>query len=206
VTKQQQLRERLLIPCPVSCFDKISGQVNQIESLIADLLKLSRAGKSPEHVIKINLEYLTKKVFSSIKPENCVVELIISPDLPDIIGDLAGIERVFENIFNNAIQSKDPEEEKPVIKLGTRKAMGKTVICVEDNGVGINPDYLERIFNPRFSHGKAGINGLGLSITRRIIEAHGGRIWAKSAGKKLGAEFLLELPLAQKSINLSRPD
>jgi signal transduction histidine kinase len=102
---------------------------------------------------------------------------------------------VFQNLIENAAKFSR-EQQSPQIEIGG-KVNGQQVLCwVRDNGIGIPPQYLERIFGlfERLGRSEQG-TGIGLSLARRIVEKHGGRIWAESAGEELGSTFYFTLPV-----------
>ena len=122
------------------------------------------------------------------------VEWGLDDALPRVLADPVQIQRVLVNLITNAIESLDEVEgrsRKIVIHSAARE--GEPVLLeVRDNGVGLPPDAMDKIFEVYFTTKETGV-GLGLSLCRIIIEACGGRLWA-SRGKKHGAIFHLELP------------
>jgi two-component system, LuxR family, sensor kinase FixL len=110
--------------------------------------------------------------------------------------DAIRLVEVFQNLLDNAVRFSQGQPNS-VVRVGCRTDGDRRVVFVRDNGVGIEPQYLQRIFNlfeqldPRM-----GGTGLGLAITKRIIEVHGGAIWAESEGLGKGATFCFTLPEA----------
>ena len=87
------------------------------------------------------------------------------------------------------------DQPEPVLEIGSESRHGKNVIYVRDNGVGIDPGDLERVFDVfRRLDPRSSGTGVGLALARRIVEMHGGRIRAESEGKKSGSTFYVELP------------
>jgi signal transduction histidine kinase len=118
----------------------------------------------------------------------------LDDNLPPILADLVQLQRVLLNLLSNAIESLGATEGR-ARHLAVRAAtLGNKAVVLEvsDNGVGIAPGDLDHIFDPFFTT-KATGTGLGLSLCRIIVEAHGGRLWA-SAGEEHGATFHMELP------------
>jgi len=115
----------------------------------------------------------------------------------EIFADRTRIRQVMINLVNNAIKFT----EKGQVRLRADRRGGLITVCVRDTGVGIPPDNLEAVFQEftqvdTSSTRKAGGTGLGLPISRRLIEMHGGRLWAESAGVDgEGSAFFVELPL-----------
>ncbi len=105
----------------------------------------------------------------------------------------AQLIQVFQNLISNAIKYRKPDIQ-PAIHVSAAKKAGEWVICVRDNGIGIAPEYQERIFTPmKRLHGPEipGF-GIGLATCRKVIEHHGGRIWVESQAG-VGSNFCFSL-------------
>ena len=114
--------------------------------------------------------------------------------LPDIIADRVQVQQVLMNLMLNGIEAmKDAPGE--LVITSQRTDDGQLLISVSDSGVGIPPEQAGRIFEAFFTTKPRGI-GMGLSISRTIVESHGGRLWA-SANTTRGATFQFTLPLAR---------
>jgi C4-dicarboxylate-specific signal transduction histidine kinase len=124
-----------------------------------------------------------------------VLEIRRGPAGLAIVGDRVQIQQVLINLVLNAMDAvaEEPEVRRTVVVSVAKGATG-AVLAVRDRGRGIAPEHRTRLFEPLFSTKRNGM-GLGLSITRSIVEAHGGRIWAESAPDD-GTLFQVELPLA----------
>jgi signal transduction histidine kinase len=124
------------------------------------------------------------------------LEIAGSPDLPTVAIDQARMRQILGNLIDNAIRHTKPGGQ---IMLGAQVEGAKIAIWVQDDGEGIAPDDLARIFDrfyrsdPSRTHTNTGGSGLGLSITRRLVEMHGGTIEAHSEPGK-GATFIVRLP------------
>jgi two-component system nitrogen regulation sensor histidine kinase NtrY len=99
------------------------------------------------------------------------------------------IEQVLINLLKNAIQAFDEQSDKEINLTAYSNEKGRAVISVKDNGAGIDPDALEKIFIPFFSTKKSG-SGIGLSLSKQIMRQHEGNITVKSSLGE-GTEFLL---------------
>ena len=104
------------------------------------------------------------------------------------------INQVFSNLLDNALKYLAPNRPG-VIKISGHKEGEQSVYCIEDNGIGIAPEHQDKIFEilHQLDPGKAGGEGLGLSITHRIVEMHKGKIWIESEPNK-GSKFFVSLP------------
>ena len=181
--------------------------------LIDDLLDLSRVvtGKMQLSLELLDLHDLIKEVISSCVPEYTSKGHEVSLDLRSpravISGDPIRLRQVFWNIFRNAVKFT-PKGGR--ITITTEKVGEKVSVVVQDNGIGISKEALERIFSP-FEQASQGITrqfggmGLGLAIAHRMVLMHGGTVAAASEGEGKGASFRLELPLADVTAEAARP-
>ncbi len=122
---------------------------------------------------------------------DCALE--IAPDLPDILVDRIQVQQVIVNLLRNAIEAVDDNGR---VRLRADVDGSMLRVSVEDDGPGVPPDRIGRLFEP-FATTKPGGMGLGLAICRTIIRAHGGRIWYEK-GASGGARFLFTLPSLQE--------
>lgn len=126
------------------------------------------------------------------------VRVEIQKELPVIYGDRTRLLEVMQNLISNAIKFMG-DQAVPRIEIGTTESQldGKPVFFVRDNGIGIEAQYHERIFG-LFNRLDPSVDGtgIGLSLVRRIIEVHNGKIWVESE-PGIGTTFLFTLPLAQ---------
>jgi C4-dicarboxylate-specific signal transduction histidine kinase len=122
------------------------------------------------------------------------VKLELSPDLPPVHADKVQLQQVFLNLLNNACDATEAVDERPALTVRTVREDGKVVVSVADRGGGIAAEGMERIFEPFFTTKASGM-GLGLSICRTILQAHGGRLWAENR-QDGGAVFHFLLPVA----------
>jgi light-regulated signal transduction histidine kinase (bacteriophytochrome) len=127
------------------------------------------------------------------------VELRLAGDLPAAVCDSVRIRQVFENLVSNAIKYND--NPQPVIDIGCREDDRAYTFYVRDNGSGIDPRYSEkvfRIFQRLVAREEHEGTGVGLTICKKIVEAHGGRIWVESEGKGKGSTFFFTISRALK--------
>jgi two-component system sensor kinase FixL len=124
------------------------------------------------------------------------LELDIPDGLPPVLGDRVQLQQVLLNLILNALDAlKGVGGQDRTVSMAARCETDQVVeISVADNGRGIAPDQIDRIFEPFFSTKSRGL-GMGLSISRTVIEAHGGRLWAENSADG-GATLRMTLPLA----------
>ena len=176
-------------------YDRVIIQTDKIGSFIDNLLKLSKAGQIIGEKSQIDLNMLIKNTFSSLEGGNQSVKLNIPSPLPIIKGDLKSIEEVFGNLVSNSLRYRDNSKENLDIEIGSEIQDSIVRIFFTDNGRGIDPNNKEKIFEPGFTINKKKGSGFGLSIVRKIIEAHDGSIQVESAGENRGSTFIISLPL-----------
>jgi PAS domain S-box-containing protein len=178
----------------------IYRNVKRMEGLIQDLLAFSRTIHREEEleVSTANLSLALTEATSVLKDRiEHTGALIESALLPTVRGDTAQIAQVFQNLLSNAIKYQE-HGSRPVVRI-TVTFDGKCwTIGVSDNGIGFDSKYSERIFGlfKRLHKDEFPGTGLGLAICRRIIERHGGRIWAESIPGE-GSTFYFSLPRSE---------
>jgi signal transduction histidine kinase len=110
-------------------------------------------------------------------------------------GDPVRLQQVVANVLENALKHT-PRDGQIRARLTTREH--QAILSIRDTGDGIPADVLPHVFEPFQHHGNGGGLGIGLNVARRLVELHGGRIRARSAGVGKGAEFVITLPLAKR--------
>ena len=179
-----------------SDFQRISNAADKMHALLSDLLQLSRIGRVVNPFGEVDLVKLTKDSLENldarIRSKNVTIK--ISPDLPVVFGDRLRLGEVLENLIDNAAKYSG-DQPNPIIEIGARDRQAGLVIFVKDNGMGIEPQHLSKIFGlfdklDPLSEG----TGIGLAIVKRIIETHGGKVWVESEGLRKGATFCFTLP------------
>jgi len=180
----------------------IEEECDRLHRLITDLLDLSRiqAGRVAMRVGSVDLQQLTGEVIDQLSPRapRHSLRSNFAPNFPTIRGDADQLRRALFNLVQNAIKYSPNGGE--VLVVGEVAPPGRVLVRVIDPGIGIPPGEQERIFDrfhradTRLSRTTAGV-GLGLYITRSIIEGHGGRIWAESPGPNRGSVFTILLPV-----------
>jgi hypothetical protein len=185
---------------------RIIVAVDTLDALLSDLLKLSRAGKSINTPEPIGFGTIAGEAVASFAHPLAEygIRVETDPDLPVVNVDRARIREVLANLIENAIKYRGNRPD-PFIRIGIDTKGDVPVFFVQDNGIGIEQRYLERIFNLfEKLDGTTEGTGVGLAIVKRIIEVHGGKIWAESAGLGNGTMFLFTLPGAEAGVANSR--
>jgi len=120
-------------------------------------------------------------------------ELCVESPFPVVHCDPGAFEQIFSNLFNNALTHSNPDA-KAVIKVGCAINNGTAKITVSDNGKGIDPAIVPKVFDSTFTTDRKGHFGLGLAIVKKLVEAYGGTIRTESGGPGKGASFVITLP------------
>lgn len=180
----------------INSVHRINVAVDTLDALLTDLLKLSRAGKSINTPEPIGFGTIVDEVAAQFAHQLAEygIRLETDPDFPVVNVDHARIREALVNLIENAIKYRGNRQDS-FIRIGITTKDDVPVFFVEDNGIGIDSRYLERIFNLfEKLDGTSEGTGVGLAIVKRIIEVHGGKIWAESAGVGKGTTFLFTLP------------
>jgi len=175
---------------------RISNAADKMDALLSDLLELSRIGRVVNPTEEIDLVKLANETLETVdgRLRSKNVSTHISPSLPKVYGDRVRIGEVLENLIDNAAKYMGDQPD-PLIEISTRNESGEQIICVKDNGIGVEPQYLQKIFGlfEKLDPTSEG-TGIGLALIKRIIEVHGGRIWVESEGSGKGATFCFTIP------------
>ena len=189
----------------------ISQSVKQMGNLIDDLLAFSRVGRTDLRMSTVSLEGLVEDVLRGLKADAAGRNITwrVEP-LPTVYGDASMLRQVLANLLSNALKYTSMREQTrieigtltPALSPGGRgDSEGEIVIFVKDNGVGFDMQYAHKLFGVfQRLHGANEFEGtgIGLANVKRIIQRHGGRVWAEGAVDK-GATFYLSLPRTAKS-------
>lgn len=183
--------------------DFIEDGVRRMSSLINSLLTYSRVGRKEMKLVDIDLTKIVEiKIFDLsqlIKDRNAAVEM---DELPTIFGEKEQIGMVFYNLINNGIKFNKKEQPKVIVKHHKNAENGFWKFSVRDNGIGIEPQYQQQIFEIfRRLHNKRDFEGtgIGLSVCQKIIFRHGGKIWLESIPGQ-GTTFYFTISKSLKNI------
>ena len=182
----------------------IERNAQRLDLLIKDLLTISalEAGRTKLSLQPVELRPLVEKVLGDLKPPADSKSITLINELPQLVAaaDLGRLEQVLANLVDNAI--KYGRTQGTVTVGGGKTEDGKIEIFVQDDGPGIPPESLDRVFERFYRVDKArsreqGGTGLGLSIVKHIVQSHGGKVWVKSELGK-GSTFFFTLPQGEK--------
>ncbi len=174
----------------------VNAGASHMDRLITDLLRLSQLNRQPLNKQPVKLGELAQKVYDGMTQERAGrdIEFVVA-DMPVWEVDAGLIQQVFVNLLSNAIKFTR-EREKARIEVGYRMDGASLVVFVKDNGVGFNMKYMNKlfgVFQRLHSADQFEGTGVGLSIVRRIVERHGGKVWV-DGDQDQGATFYFSLP------------
>jgi PAS domain S-box-containing protein len=170
-----------------------------IVSRIRDFSKKAPARKEDLEINEAILE-IVKLTRAAMSDHSVLVKMQLSEGLPHILGDRVQLQQVMLNLIMNAIEAmSEVRERSRELLISTSEAeSGSVIVTVRDSGPGLPPASLARIFEAFYTTKTNGL-GMGLSICRSIVEAHGGRLWAMP-NEPQGAVFCMMLPIGEKSL------
>jgi signal transduction histidine kinase len=180
------LERRAEEPPPPGVVGQLRVSTERARDLIDGVLVYARAGELTTE--RVALAALVAEVAGDLRLDGETLEI---GDLPEVEGDPRQLRRVLQNLLGNAMKYHGVAPLR--IDVSALRDSAEWVVTVRDNGVGVDPDQATRIFG-MFSRANQQIDGagIGLAVCRRIVEAHGGRIWVESAGA--GSAFRFTLP------------
>lgn len=170
----------------------------RMKRLIDDLLAVSRVDSHGAPMTEVDLAVAVRRAVGGLAAaaEDAGAKVEVGP-MPRVRGDEGQLEQLFANLIGNAIKFRGADPPRVVVT--SMRATSEWVVSVEDNGIGIHPDFSDRIFvifqrlhTPQEYDG----TGMGLALCRRIVDRHGGRIWVESS-PGAGATFRFTLPASE---------
>jgi len=155
-----------------------------------DILGLQANFRNTESVVRVYYYWL--------KAEN--IQVSVETELQSVYRERARLVQVIQNLVDNAAKFMK-DQENPKIEIGVKQSDRDTVFFVRDNGIGMEPEFFEQIFGlfNMLEANREG-TGVGLTLAKRIIEVHGGKIWVQSEGLRKGSVFYFTL---KKRVNIS---
>jgi signal transduction histidine kinase len=175
----------------------ISESAHKMSVLIDDLLSFSRLGRSAINPRKLNMEEMANAVFQDLTTAQSRKRIDFRVDAATpVMGDLSLLRQVWVNLISNAIKFSS-KQKRAVIRVRGENTEGEVVYSVQDNGVGFDMQYANKlfgVFQRLHSAREFEGNGVGLALVQRVVLRHGGRVWAEGEIGK-GATFYFSLPL-----------
>jgi len=188
-------------------FEKIDQSGSRLLDLVNDLLDLSKleSGKLKLDFHEYNLMFISNQIIAEfelmLNEKNIAVEVIAESNMFSVECDKSKIEQVVRNLFSNAVKFSEKNKQITIEIINNGKNVEYTIT---DQGVGIPENELDDVFNKFVQSSKtkngSGGTGLGLPISKEIIQFHGGRIEARCS-KELGTQFWFTLPKLQKKVS-----
>jgi PAS domain S-box-containing protein len=190
--------------------DMIDRQARHMARLVDDLLDMSRIarGQVTLHKARIDLRRVVEQAVEIVRPAIQRQAHVLTVSLPSrpvrLEGDAERLVQVIANLLRNAAKFTEPHGH---IALTAETVDGEVMIRVRDSGVGIPAEMLPRIFDlfvqehSTIDRSQGGL-GVGLTLARRLVELHGGRIEARSPGRGMGSEFIVRLPILPPALPL----
>jgi two-component system CheB/CheR fusion protein len=188
------------------CRDVIDRQVGHMAALLDDLLDVSRLSRDKITLRRDRLE-LGTAIAQAVELNRHLIEgrghklvMQLAPVAIEVEGDLTRLTQIFGNLLNNAVKYTDPGGE---IVVTTEVTEGRVITRIRDNGIGIKPENLGKIFDlfaqvDPAREGTEGGLGIGLALVKGLVQRHGGTIVAASEGLSHGSEFTVSLPVARR--------
>jgi histidine kinase len=193
-----------VLPATEETYQQIHAEADRLNRLVDDLQELSRVearayGLNPRPLdVSALLQTVTKRLTPQFEMKRISLDLKLAPDLPRVLADEDRAVQILTNLVGNALQYT-PENGK--INIAAQRVDQEVLITIRDTGLGIPPEHLPHIFDRFYRADKSrsrragGGSGIGLTIARALVEAHGGRIWAESPGEDQGSTFSFTLPI-----------
>ncbi len=191
-----------VLPAQPETFHQIYAEADRLQRLVNDLQELSRveAGAYSLTLRPLRLPELAASVRSRLAQQfsekGVRLEIDLPPDLPAFPADEDRLYQVLLNLVGNGLQYTPVGGE---VRLSARQRGEQVEIEVRDTGIGISPEHLPHLFTRFYRVDKSrsragGGSGIGLTVARHLVEAHGGRIWAESDGPGRGSALFISLP------------
>lgn len=196
-----------VLPANEETFQQIHAEADRLNRLVDDLQELSRVESRAYQLDFRSLDVssfvrtVTKRLAPQAQAKRISLELELPPDLPPLLADEDRAVQILSNLTGNALQYT-PEGGR--VTISARQANNDEVqISVRDTGIGIPTEHLSHIFDRFYRVDKSrsrqagGGSGIGLTIARALVDAHGGRIWVESGGDGKGSVFTFTIPIVK---------
>jgi chemotaxis family two-component system sensor kinase Cph1 len=179
----------------IRCRHYIQEGTDRMASLLRDMAAYCDGDGRELQLAETSLNAVLTQVRQQMSDELQKSGAVVTQDpLPTVTCDFFAIATVFHHLIDNACKFRGADA--PAIHVGSARHEGEWILSVRDNGVGINPDYADALFQPfKRLHGKEYPgSGLGLALAKRILDQHGGRIWVEPVSGR-GSIFSFSLPV-----------
>jgi histidine kinase len=195
-----------VLPSTPETFNQIHREADRLSRLVDDLQELSRveAKAYPLDIRSMTVSNLVQTTVKRLSPQATAKRINLrsnlAADLPPLQADEDRITQVLVNLVANAIQYTS---EGGDVTISAARENDEVRIAVKDTGIGIPPEHISNLFTRFYRVDKSrsrqagGGSGIGLTIARHLVEAHGGRIWAESQGEGMGSTFMFSLKVAK---------
>jgi histidine kinase len=196
-----------VLPATPETYEQVRHEAARLSRLVDDLQELSRVESGALQLdlrplqVSVPLKTTAKRLARAFDEKQVKLIRDLPADLPPVLADEDRLTQVLTNLLGNALAYTPAGGEVRVSALNTG---GEVQVSVKDTGIGIPPGQLEHIFDRFYrvdvsrSRAAGGGSGIGLTIARHLVEAHGGRIWAESAGESKGSVFKFTLPVVHQ--------
>lgn len=178
--------------------DYIRSAATRMAEMLDNLLQMAKVGQVADVPERITFNELLAEVLTLLagKLSDDSVHIDLSDKDLILYADRARLIEIWQNLIDNAIKYRG-EQPRTIIEVGVQQVKDETLFYVRDNGMGIDPQYRDRVFGlfDQLDKDSPG-SGLGLALIKRIVEIYGGRIWVESQGRGMGSCFYFTLPKA----------
>jgi signal transduction histidine kinase len=193
-----------ILPANEETYQQIHSETDRLNRLVDDLQELSRVEARAYELdlrpldVSSLVQTVTRRLGPRFESRQISLDTILAPDLPRVLADEGRVIQVLTNLVGNALQYT-PENGRGQITV--KQADRFVQFSIQDSGIGIPPEHLQHIFDRFYrvdksrSRTSGGGSGIGLTIARALVEAHGGRLWAESDGEGQGSRFSFTLPV-----------
>ncbi len=181
----------------------IRNAAKRMHGLLSELLKLSRIGRQVNPPEEIRLQEVVKEALELVAGRIAQrgASIVVAETPVVLRGDRVRVREVFQNLIDNAVKYMGTQAS-PRIEIGCRERDGATAFFVKDNGMGIDPRHVHKLFGMfEKLHPDSEGNGMGLALSKRIVEFHGGRVWVESEGLGSGTTFYFTLGAQPVPVN-----
>lgn len=173
----------------------------RMQQLVADLLAYSRVGRQGKPLKRVHAQSVLQHTLEGMRTaiDEAAAEIVCDP-LPTVNADESQLAQLFQNLISNALKFRG--EQPPRIRIAVKSLDGKWLFSFADNGIGIEKEHAERVFQMfqrLHERGKYEGSGIGLAIAKKIVERHRGSIWYESQPGK-GTTFYFTLPATMKEL------